>query len=117
MVVFLYQYQEEHLDIQKIGEVLIHLLYPPTYNYTVTDANTCIYTNSVIINEPNLISTTTLVSNVSCNGGSDGSVSLTISGGTPGYTEDWGNNDPNMLSVVHMTSTYLIQMDAQTPIL
>ena len=69
-----------------------------TYNYTVTDANACIYTNSVIINEPNIISTTTLVSNVSCNGGSDGSVSLTISGGTPGYTEDWGNNDPNMLS-------------------
>ena len=25
-------------------------------------------------------------------------MSLTISGGTPGYTEDWGNNDPNMLS-------------------
>ena len=28
---FHYQYQEEHLDIQKIGEVLIHLLYPPAH--------------------------------------------------------------------------------------
>ena len=39
-----------------------------------------------------------ITTNVSCNGLSNGSVLLTISGGTPGYSEDWGTNNPNSLS-------------------
>ena len=69
-----------------------------TYNYTIIDNNSCVYTNSVLINEPNIISTVHNITNVSCNGYSDGSASLTISGGTPGYSEDWGTNNPNSLS-------------------
>ena len=48
----------------------------------------------IVVNE-----TTT---NVSCNGFSDGSVTLSISGGTPGYTEDWGTNNPNSLFAAHI---------------
>ena len=38
---------------------------------------------------------------LSCNGLSNGSVLLTISGGTPGYSEDWGTNNPNSLSGIY----------------
>tara|TARA_B100000683_G_scaffold63528_1_gene61966 strand:- start:2493 stop:9086 length:6594 start_codon:yes stop_codon:yes gene_type:complete len=69
-----------------------------TYNYSITDNNSCVYTNSVLINEPNIISTVNFITNVSCNGLSDGSASITISGGTPGYSQDWGTNNPNSLS-------------------
>jgi len=68
------------------------------YNYTITDSNNCTHTNSITISEPNSISTTPTTTNVSCNGLSDGTATLSISGGTSGYTEDWGSNNPAALS-------------------
>ena len=47
-----------------------------------------------MITEPDLISTTELTTNVSCNGGSDGTVTLNASGGTGTLIEDWGTADP-----------------------
>ena len=49
-----------------------------------------------------------MVTNVSCNGFTDGSASLTISGGTPGYLEDWGTNNPN--SIIIEPTTILLQI-------
>jgi len=63
-----------------------------TYSYTVTDANGCNSTNSVTINQPNAISTTNTVTNVSCNGGTDGGIDLTATGGASGFTYLWSNN-------------------------
>jgi hypothetical protein len=60
-----------------------------TYTYTATDANGCTATASVTITNPPAISISSSVSNVSCNGGSDGSVSTAVSGGTPSYTYAW----------------------------
>jgi len=77
-----------------------------TYNYIITDSNTCTYTNSVTVNEPNAVSTTPTITNVSCNGLSDGIATLSISGGTAGYTEDWGINNP--LSLAAGTYSYTI---------
>ena len=68
------------------------------YTVTVTDTNNCSSVDSIIITEPSNISTVENVNNISCNGIADGNVSLTISGGTPGYTEDWGTNNPDSLS-------------------
>ncbi|WP_310379916.1 hypothetical protein, partial [Flavobacterium sp.] len=54
-----------------------------TQSYTVTDANGCTKLISVTITEPTLILATVASQvNVSCNGGSDGSVVFTTSGGT-----------------------------------
>ena len=36
--------------------------------------------------------------NVSCNGFTDGSAILTISGGTPNYTSNWGGYNPTSLA-------------------
>ncbi len=69
-----------------------------TYSYSVIDSNSCIYTNTITITEPNVISTNSTITNVSCNGDNDGNATLSISGGTPGYSEDWGTNNPDSLS-------------------
>ncbi|MBL0065728.1 MAG: hypothetical protein IPP38_12080 [Bacteroidetes bacterium] len=62
-----------------------------TYNYTVTDANGCTASCSVTISEPAaLVATCTVVSNVSCNGGSDGAFNVSASGGTGPYTGTGG---------------------------
>ncbi len=64
------------------------------YCVTVTDANGCTKTTCATITEPTIIVLSTTQVNVSCNGGSNGSIDLTVSGGTSGYTYNWGAGQP-----------------------
>jgi len=64
-----------------------------TWTVTVTDANGCTATANRIITQPaSALSGSTSVVNVTCNGGSNGSATVTVSGGTSPYTYLW--NDP-----------------------
>ncbi|PVW13160.1 hypothetical protein DDV96_13715, partial [Marixanthomonas spongiae] len=68
-----------------------------SYTVTVTDDNGCTDTVNVTITEPTaLVASANVDSNVSCNGGSDGSATATANGGTSSYTYSWapsgGNN-------------------------
>ena len=60
-----------------------------TYTVTITDANSCIATKSFTITEPTTITTSTSETDVTMNGGADGTASITASGGTPPYTYSW----------------------------
>ncbi|RVT70900.1 hypothetical protein EOD40_17825, partial [Flavobacterium sufflavum] len=62
-----------------------------SYSVTITDANGCTGTVSgITLTQPGAINTATgSQTNVSCNGGSNGSASVSPSGGTPGYTYSW----------------------------
>lgn len=55
----------------------------------VTDANGCFGVDSVQVPSPPEIVLTSTLSNVSCNGFSDGAITAIPSGGTPGYTFLW----------------------------
>ena len=58
-----------------------------SYTPTVTDANGCVQAgNAISINEPVALSVTETITDATCNGLSDGSISLNISGGTGAYT-------------------------------
>ena len=80
-----------------------------TYTVTVTDANNCTAVISGTVTQPPLLTASTTVNNVSCNGGSDGSINLTVNGGTPGYTYNWSNGftgqDPSGLTAGTYTVT------------
>lgn len=63
-----------------------------SYTVTVTDANNCQKSRSIIITEPSALNLSFTVSNVSCPGNNDGSVTANPSGGTSPYTYLWSNN-------------------------
>ena len=60
-----------------------------TYTVTVTDDASYTSTATVTITEPSAINASTSVTNESCDGANDGSIDLTVSGGTPGYSYHW----------------------------
>lgn len=57
-----------------------------SYTVTVNDANNCSFVSTATVTEPTALSFTGSVTNASTSGSSDGSITLSISGGTPGYT-------------------------------
>ncbi|MBL7926932.1 MAG: T9SS type A sorting domain-containing protein [Bacteroidia bacterium] len=61
-----------------------------TYVLTVTDANGCQVISNIVVNEPLPITTTvTCLTDVTCNGLSNGTACILATGGTPGYSYLW----------------------------
>lgn len=75
-----------------------------TYEVTATDINGCQFTLSFTLIEPDpleLINNTSIYpsgDNISCFGSSDGSIDLTINGGSPAYTYLWTSTGGNGLT-------------------
>jgi gliding motility-associated-like protein len=72
-----------------------------TYYLKITDIKGCEKTDSVIITEPNgiqlatyqLSSSADSLYNVSCNGGNNGSIKITLTGGSGSYNHSWSGPD------------------------
>ena len=63
-----------------------------TYTVTVIDVNGCSTTASGTVTQPTqVIASSMVVTNVTCNGAANGSVNLTPSGGTSPYAFNWSN--------------------------
>ena len=75
-----YTYSIDGVNYQ--GAALFSNLTAATYSVYVQDANACIGSSSVTITQPTAITGSTTVTNVLCNGGSTGSITVTASGGT-----------------------------------
>lgn len=61
-----------------------------TYTCTITDTNGCTKTQVVTLTQPTTLSGTAVVTNVSCNEGSNGAINITPTGGTAPYFFNWG---------------------------
>lgn len=61
-----------------------------TYTVTITSASGCANTFTATVGTYPAIVITPTTTPVSCNGGATGAISLSVSGGTPGYTYNWG---------------------------
>ncbi len=62
-----------------------------SYTVTITDAVGCTNSSTATITQPLAVSMVSSVVNVLCFNGNNGSINLTPSGGTPGYTYLWSN--------------------------
>ena len=80
-----------------------------SYTVTITDTNLCTLDSTFTLAEPAAIQIGKSITDVSCNGGSDGAIDITPSGGTPGYTFSWSHGptieDVNGLSAGDYTIT------------
>ncbi len=83
-----------------------------TYTITVTDKNGCVVTASTTITQaPVLTATISGSTNVSCNGGSDGTATVTAGGGASPYAYLWtpgGNNNSNATGLSAGTYTVTV---------
>ncbi|CAA9195624.1 hypothetical protein FLA105534_00744 [Flavobacterium bizetiae] len=60
------------------------------YSVTITDANACSRTiNNILVTQPPVLNVTPSLTNVACNGGSNGVASVNATGGAGGYTYLW----------------------------
>ncbi|OSZ80767.1 hypothetical protein CAP36_05850 [Chitinophagaceae bacterium IBVUCB2] len=56
-----------------------------TYTVTIRDANLCTTTQTINVTEPLALTATAATTNASCNGGNDGTITVTASGGNASY--------------------------------
>lgn len=62
-----------------------------SYSLSITDNYGCLYTRTIAIKEPALLSLKLFATDVKCSGGSDGSVAAIISGGSNPYIIEWSS--------------------------
>ena len=71
-----------------------------TYIGNIIDANGCVASSSLVIAQPQaLVLATSSTTNISCFGGSNGQISTTVQGGTPGYSYSWTPTQPGNSSL------------------
>jgi hypothetical protein len=75
-----------------------------TYTCTISDGNTCTNTVTVTINEPAPLAVTPSQTDVLCNGGATGTASVSVTGGTPGYTYLWSPSGGNAAAATGLVS-------------
>ena len=66
-----------------------------TYTVDVTDFNGCTQTHSVTITQPTAVVINAVQINPVCQSGSQGSLDITVTGGTPGYSFNWNTLEVN----------------------
>jgi gliding motility-associated-like protein len=79
------------------------------YSITVRDSIGCETSETIVINHPAQIQiSASNITPVSCNGGNNGSITTTITGGTPGYTFLWSNGATTQ-NIANLTAgTYFV---------
>ncbi len=66
------------------------------YNLTVSDGNGCNVQASTVINQPDSeMQFSSIERNVTCNDGTNGEITILVTGGTPNYTYQWSNGGSN----------------------
>ncbi len=79
-----------------------------TYTVTVTDNFGCTAVSSVLITQPTAVSAGMTHTNVSCFGGSNGTATVSPTGGTPGYVVQWSNGQTSLIASGLSAGTYTV---------
>ena len=62
------------------------------YQVTITDDRGCVFVETIDVTQPSPLLLSDTYINVSCFGGNNGAIDLTVTGGTPDYLYNWTNS-------------------------
>lgn len=80
------------------------------YSVTIWDANLCETQNSITLTQPDTLDIQSIIIDVSCNGGNDGEIDITATGGVMPYGYQW-NFGPITEDVIGLSAgTYLVNL-------
>lgn len=79
------------------------------YNCNITDANGCSITQSITVTQPTSITLTSSVTPANCNQ-SNGSATVTISGGSSPYTQTWSTSSTSTVLSNAAAGTYTVNV-------
>jgi|GEM_PF-799509 len=77
-----------------------------THDVTVTDANGCMDMTSITVSEPAVLTSTGSTTAITCYGGSDGTASVSNTGGTTMYSWMWSNGGTGSTVTGLMSGVY-----------
>lgn len=78
-----------------------------SYIVTITDDRGCSDQLTVVINQPAALMVNTTVQHASCTG-NDGTITAQVSGGTPGYTYQWSDNQSSNVASALTPGVYTV---------
>lgn len=93
----------------------LHNIPAGVYTISVTDANACLWSQSITIIEPDTLVTHITSSDIPCNGLDNGILNAQTSGGTPPYHYHWFhdlNNNSQILTNMHPGLYFVSVVDA-----
>jgi len=77
-----------------------------TYTLTVTDEVGCSSKLEVLINEPNEIDISGVITDAMCSGVEEGEIDITVTGGTGDYTYDWDDESGDFATTEDLTDLF-----------
>lgn len=84
-----------------------------TFTITITDSKNCETSASLQIGSPDSLSLSAAVSDVRCYEEENGSISLSITGGTPGYTINWSDGSTGLIRQGLLPGNYQVTVTDQ----
>jgi gliding motility-associated-like protein len=79
-----------------------------TYTINVTDANSCLQSQAVVVTSPTPVDVTTDTTLTSCIGVCNGTATATATGGNGGYTYSWNNGQTTQTALALCDGTYTV---------
>ncbi|MBU8892228.1 MAG: T9SS type A sorting domain-containing protein [Bacteroidales bacterium] len=70
------------------------------YTVTVTDSKLCTASSGVNLTQPDVLTVSGIIGDLTCFDDNSGTIALTVGGGTPSYDYFWSTSDGNGLAVV-----------------
>ena len=104
-----YVWSNSEIVIETSGEDISQL--PSDHYYvSITDVNGNKFEDSAFVDEPIPLLVNFNVQNVTCYGGSDGNVLVTVSGGSPDYAYQWSDNSDQQDLMNVLAGNYHLQI-------